>query len=131
MAAGYQGRFAELAPLILALLAQLASQKPLASAARLMLTEAQSFPDLARDWCGQVLSDALDLVAGLIAGAQERGEIRPGDPRAYAMSLVGPVLAAILWRGAFDPTGPAPIDLPALARQHADAVLHGMMAAPP
>lgn len=130
MAAGYRGRFAELAPLILALLARLAAEKPLASAARLLMAEAGNFPDLAREWCEQVLSGALDLVAELIAGAQARGEIRPGDARAYAMSLVGPVLAAVMWREAFVPIGAEPLDVAALARQHADAVLNGMLADP-
>jgi AcrR family transcriptional regulator len=127
MAAGYQGRFAELAPLILALLAKLAGAGPLPAASMMVIAEARSFPDLARDWCEKVVSAAVDLLAELIEGAQARGEIAPGDPRAYAMSLAGPLMAAMLWREAFTPIGARPFDLQALAEQHARTVLRGML----
>jgi AcrR family transcriptional regulator len=131
MAAGFTGRFADLAPPILALLAKLAASGPLPAAAKMVIGESRNFPDLARDWCDKVASAALDLTAELIAGAQARGEIRPGDPRAYAMSLIGPMLAAIIWRGALVPIGAEPIDVQALAEQHARTVMSGMLAVRP
>ena len=127
MAARYQGRFAELAPLILALLAKLAGPGPLPAAAKMVLAESRNFPDLAQAWCERVVSAAVDLVAEMIAGAQARGEIGPGDPRIHALSLVGPLMAAMLWREAFTPIGAAPFDLQALAEQHARTALRGML----
>jgi AcrR family transcriptional regulator len=130
MAARYHGRFAELAPLILALLASIAASGPLPAVARMMIGEARNFPDLAREWCEKVASPAIELTAELIAGAQARGEIRPGDPVAYAMSLVGPMLAAIVWGQAFTPIGARPLDVQLLAEQHARVALDGMLANP-
>ena len=130
MAAGYHGRFAELAPLLLALLAKIAASGPLPQVAKMLVGEARNFQDLARDWHREVIERAVDLTAELIAGAQSRGEIRPGDPRIYALSLIGPLLAAVVWREAFVPVGAPPIDLQALAAQHAGAILHGLLAAP-
>ncbi len=131
MTAGYHGRFAELVPLILALLARIAASGPLPAVAKMVIAESRNFPDLARDWCEQVASQALDLTAELIVGAQARGEIKPGDPQAYALSLIGPMLAAMVWREAFVPVGGQPIDLQRLAAQHARTVLGGMLAVRP
>jgi AcrR family transcriptional regulator len=131
MATRYHGRFAELAPLILALLARIVLSGPLPAVAKMVIGESRNFPDLARDWCEKVASPAIDLTAELIAGAQARGEIRPGDPRAYALSLVGPMLAAMVWREAFTPIGARPIDVQVLAEQHARVALDGMLAVRP
>ena len=72
-------------------------------------------------------SKALALIAGLIERAQARGEVRAGDPRLFAVSLVGPMLMGLLWREVFTPAGAAPIPLPELAAQHARTVLGGML----
>jgi hypothetical protein len=76
------------------------------------------------------VSPALDLLCGLIARAQARGEARPGEPRLMALSLVGPVLMGGLWREIMEPAGGAPLDLQALAAEHARTVLAGMRAYP-
>ena len=53
--------------------------------------------------------------------------MRPGDPRLYVLSLVGPLLTGVLWREVFVPVGAEPIDLKALLAQHAEVVLSGML----
>jgi AcrR family transcriptional regulator len=131
LAAGFHGRFAELTPLILALIARLAPSRSLGAAARLVIAEARTFPDLAQAWQEGVVSRALDLAARVIAAAQSRGEVRDGDARLYAVSLMGPLLMAAIWDEAFAPAGAEPIDLAALAAQHARTALRGMLADPP
>jgi hypothetical protein len=66
----------------------------------------------------------------LIERAQERGEVRPGDPRLFAFSLMGPMIIGALWTATLVPAGGQPIDLEALARQHCEAVLNGLLLMP-
>jgi hypothetical protein len=63
----------------------------------------------------------------MIAAAQERGEVRPGDPRFHAFTLMGPMLMGVLWRETLQPAGGAELDLKALATQHAETVLAGLL----
>ena len=54
------------------------------------------------------------------------GELRAGDARQYAVSLISPMLLAVIWRETFVPIGADPLDIPALARQHVALWLRGM-----
>jgi hypothetical protein len=94
----------------------------------MVIGESRNFPELARVWHDEVASKAIGAMAGLVARAQERGEVRAGDPRLYAFTLMGPMIIGALWMATLAPVGGEPIDLAALARQHADAVLSGMLA---
>jgi len=130
MASSFRGRFADLAPLILALVAKIADSSPLPAVVKIVIGESRNFPDLARVWHDQVVSRGLELLVGLITAAQARGEVRPGDPRLYAVSLMGPMLMSFIWREVFVPIGAEPIDSGALAAQHARTILHGLLAEP-
>ena len=59
--------------------------------------------------------------AQLVARAQTRGEVAPGDPRLYAFSLMGPMVMAMLFREVFGGVNADAPDLQALAAQHARA----------
>jgi len=63
----------------------------------------------------------------LIRRAQDRGEVRQGDARLMAFSLMGPMLMGVLWRETLQPAGGEPLDLTALARQHGETVLSGLL----
>ena len=67
------------------------------------------------------------MVAELIAQAQAKGEVRPGDPRLHAFTLMGPMLMGLLWRETLQPVGGAPLDIEELASQHAESVLAGLL----
>jgi AcrR family transcriptional regulator len=127
LAEGYQGRFADALPLVLGRLALAAEAAPLGGVAKMVIGESRNFPDLARVWHDTVASQGLALLAGMIGRAQDRGEVRPGDPRLMAVSVMGPMLVAILWREVFVPVGGDPIPLPALAAQHARTLLDGLL----
>lgn len=119
-----------LSDLIPVLLAQVAAngEGRLAPIMRLLITEARSFPDLARVWHDEVVSKVLALVTAAIERAQARGEIRAGDPRLHAFSIIGPMLAATLYRQIFGQADPLPPNLRALASQHAATVIAGLRA---
>ena len=93
----------------------------------MVVGEARNFPELARVWHDELVSQALGAMTTAIANAQARGEVKPGDPRAYALQVVSPLLVGVLWRETFVPVGAEPFDLPAVMRQHLETLLSGML----
>ena len=95
--------------------------------AKMVIGESRNFPELAKVWHDEVVTKVLGMLGALIRRAQERGEVRSGDPRLHAMSLMGAMLMGLLWHETLEPVGGEPIDLDALARQHAETVLGGLL----
>lgn len=119
--------FADVARMFLARFADVTSRAPVGAVAKMVIGESRNFPELAKVWHDQVASRALGMLTGLIAKGQERGEVREGDPRLHAFSLVGAMLMGVLWRETLQPVGGAPVDLKKLAEQHAETVLSGLL----
>ena len=109
------------------MMAQVAATTPLGGVIKMVIGEARNFPELAQVWHDRLIVPALGAVSAAIAAAQARGEIRPGDPRHYAVGLISPLLVGVIWRETFTPVGAEPFDLPALMEQHVDTVLRGMI----
>jgi AcrR family transcriptional regulator len=119
--------FAQAVRALLPGFAEIAATVPIGAMAKIVIGESRNFPGLAKTYYDLVVSQAVELIAGLIQKAQAKGEVRAGDPRLYALTLLGPLLMGLLWRETLEPAGGAPIDLDALAHQHAEAVLAGML----
>lgn len=119
--------FADIIRMFLPRFAAITSRVRVGAVAKMVIGESRNFPELAKVWHDEVVSRALGLIAGLIERAQAKGEVRPGDPRLHAFSLMGPMLMGILWRETLQPAGGAPLDLDALAKQHAETVLEGLL----
>ena len=119
--------FAQVSRMLLARAADVMSTSAIGPVAKMVIAESRNFPDLARIWHDAVVSRVLAVITGLIARAQARGEIRPGDPRFHALALIGPLLMGVLWREVLVPVGAEPLDLTALARQHIETALHGLL----
>ena len=119
--------FAQIVPMFLARLSSVAATMPLGSVVKMVIGESGNFPELARVWQEQVVSKALGIMVELIEKAQQKGEVRPGDPRFHAFTLMGPMLMGLMYREVLQPAGGAPIDIEALARQHSDTVLKGLL----
>jgi len=112
---------------LLARFAETAQRQPIGAVAKMVVGESRNFPELARVWHDEVASKALSAIAALIEKGQERGEVRSGDPRLYAFSLVGPMIMGALWQATLAPAGGKPLDLAQLARQHAETALDGLL----
>ena len=120
--------FADRLRLMLPRFADIVTRMPIGAVAKMVIGESRNFPELARVWHDKVVLTGIGLLGRMIAQAQTRGEVRPGDPRTHAFSIMGPVLVGVLWRETFTPIGGATIDLPAVARQHVETVLGGLLA---
>jgi AcrR family transcriptional regulator len=119
--------FADLIRMLLPRFAELVTTLPVGAVVKMVVGESRNFPELAKVWHDDVVLKAVTLIAGVIAAAQARGEVRPGDPRIHAFSVMGPMLIGVLWRETFTPVGGDPVDLPAIARQHVETVLGGLL----
>ena len=117
---------AELVPMLLAQAAAVIGEGRLPAMMRLLVAESRQFPDLARVWHDEVVSKVLGMLTLAIERAQARGEVKPGNARLYAFSIMGPMLASALFREVFRDTAPLP-DLRELAEQHARTVLDGLL----
>lgn len=126
---GAAGGDVALAKLIPALLGQVVARLPdsrVPAILRMVIADGRAFPDLAAIWHDEVVARVLGLLTGMIAAAQARGEVRPGDPRLHALSIVGPVVTGIVYNDVFAGRDPAGLDLAALAQQHARTILAGL-----
>lgn len=103
------------------------SQPELRRLARMVIAESGTFPELACHWHEAVVGPALAALSSAITQAQAAGRMRPGDPRLAALSIVGPLVTGMIWLEVMEPAGGAPLDLGALARQHADILLEGLL----
>jgi AcrR family transcriptional regulator len=119
--------FAQVVRMFLAGFAEREATLPIGAVAKMVIGESLNFPELARVWHDEVASKAIGALAAFIARAQQKGEVRPGDPRLYAFSLMGPMVVGALWRATLVPAGGQTVDISALAKQHADALLEGML----
>lgn len=109
-------------------MANVATSTSLPGVFKLVLSEAQAFPELARICHDQLLEPTLASLADVIAQAQARGEVRAGDPHLYGFQILAPLLATLTWRGTFVPVGGAAHDVEALLLQGVETFLEGALA---
>lgn len=127
LAETFPGSFAELIRLILPRAAEVLTASGAGRVVKMVVGESRNFPELARAWHDEVITPGLGALKRRIERAQAAGEVRAGDARYYAYSLMGPMLLGIVWREVMEPVGAEPVDLPALAAQHVEAVLAGLL----
>lgn len=98
----------------------------LGAVVKLVIGESRNFPELARVWHDEVVSRALAALIGALEKAQVRGEVRLGDPRVQAFSIMGPVLMGVIWQETFAPVGAPAMNLEGLIIQHRETILAGL-----
>jgi AcrR family transcriptional regulator len=125
--ASHPGPFPALLEAMVAAISTVIAQGPAGGVAKMVIGEARNFPELARVWHDELVSQALGALAGAVAAAQARGEVRAGDPRIYALQIIAPLFVGVIWRETFVPIGASGFDLEALAKQHAATLLSGLM----
>jgi AcrR family transcriptional regulator len=119
--------FADSARILLQRFAEMTLKVPVGPVAKMVIGESRNFPKLAKVWHDEVVTKALGAMTSLIEMAQARGEVRSGDPRLHTFTLMGPMLMGIIYRETLEPIGGQPLDLGALAGQHVETVLSGLL----
>ncbi len=94
---------------------------------KLILAEAERFPELAAFYNAEVLSPALALVGSVLRAGVASGEFRPeaADGAGLAPVLMAPAIMASIWQMMLGEER-AP-DLAAMRRAHVDLVLRGLL----
>lgn len=123
-------QFSEVVSVFLSGFAEREARLPIGAVAKIVIGESRNFPELARVWHDEVAAKAIAALAAFVERAQQRGEVRPGDPRLYAFSIIGPMVLGALWRTVMVPAGGVALEMDRLARQHAETVLQGLLTDP-
>ncbi|WP_454718226.1 TetR/AcrR family transcriptional regulator [Caulobacter segnis] len=118
--------FPDLLRLLFTRLADAVEASRLGAVAKLVIGESRNFPELARVWHDEVVSRALEALIKALEKAQVRGEVRIGDPRLQAFSIMGPVLMGVIWQETFTPVGAPAVDLRGLIIQHRETIVAGL-----
>lgn len=126
-ALGFPGPFEDLIRLMIPRVTEIANQSGVGKVVKMVIGESGNFPEIARVWHDDVIAKGIGILSQVIARAQERGEVRAGDPRQYALSIASPLLISVIFRETFVPVGAKPFDIPALMQQHIDTVLPGLL----
>jgi AcrR family transcriptional regulator len=126
MAEGHQGRVADLLRLLLMFMAGRMVGSRLPDIIKLIVAESRAHPEIGRFYLDNVIMQGLPLFEGLIRRGIAGGEFRPVDAALAVKSLIAPMLMAAIWRTVFEPLGATPLDIEALASQHADLVIRGL-----
>lgn len=111
---------------LLAMMARQVRQTRLPDIIKLIIGESRVHPEIGRAYLENVIGRALPLFQSLIERGIAAGEFRAVDTRLAVKSLVAPILLGALWKSVFEPIGAEPLDIEALARQHADIFLKGL-----
>ena len=98
----------------------------MASVAKVVIAESRAFPEIGRFYLKEVIGRGMPLMEGLIARGIAQGEFRKVDPGLTVRSMMGAMLLGGLWRTVFEPIGAEKLDVRALARHHADLMLHAL-----
>jgi AcrR family transcriptional regulator len=126
MLAAHRGPVAPLIPRILEFMASRIEETPMASVAKVVISESRAFPEIGRFYLKEVIGRGIPLMEGLIARGIAQGEFRKVDPGLTVRTMIGAMLLGGLWRTVFEPIGAEKLDVRALARHHADLMLHAL-----
>lgn len=127
MAAAHPGPLSDLLRGVTQHVAGIIGSTPVGGVAKMVISEAGNFPELAKVWHDELVAHAMGAMVIAIERAQARGEVRPGDPRIYALQVIAPLLMSVLWRETFVPVGAEPFEIPAVMAQHVETLLNGML----
>ena len=99
---------------------------PLGGISKLMFSEAQNFPDLARFYHAEVISRGHGLVQRLLERGIARGEFVAIDPELGTRLILAPLMQLLLWRHSFDVCDAHRLDPIGYLRQHLDMIMYGL-----
>jgi AcrR family transcriptional regulator len=127
-AAGFNGPSGELLRAILMKWWDQICATELAGITKLMMMEANTFPDLAAFYNEEVVARGNRLISQVLVRGIGRGEFRPVDPMVMTPVLVAPVMMLMMWTHSFMPTcDMPPIDPQAYMKTLIDVTLGGLM----
>jgi len=99
---------------------------------KLMISEAQNFPELARFYYAEVIQRGSKLFMQTIQRGIERGEFRPVDVDYTCRAMIAPLIMRAILEHSFLPcAGPEKFNVPAYFEHTLDLLLNGLRAGRP
>jgi AcrR family transcriptional regulator len=92
---------------------------------RIMITEGPRIPDIVEFYHANTVKVGKGMLTTVLKRGVERGEFRADLPVEQPIVVVGPAVAAAIWRMIFDPF--EPLDVEAFSAAHIDIVLKGLL----
>jgi AcrR family transcriptional regulator len=99
---------------------------PIGIIPKLIVTEANNFPDIARFYLENVVHRGFALVGRVLTRGIERGEFRKVDVPHTTFCVIAPVLLTALWRHSLGRFEPDALNPDALWRTHIELLLQGL-----
>ncbi|MBA5639130.1 TetR/AcrR family transcriptional regulator [Duganella sp. LX20W] len=99
----------------------------LAGITKLMMAEANNFPDLAQFYNEEVIERGNRLISSVLVRGVARGEFRPLDPDVMTPVLTAPVLMLMMWTHSFLPCDMSALDPQAYMAAFIDMALNGLL----
>lgn len=124
--AAHTGPVAPLMRMVLELLADRIRNSSLPKLIKLVISESRTQPEIGKLYLDNVVGAAMPIVQSLIERGIAGGEFRAVDAGLAVRCFVAPMLLAALWSTVFEPIGAPVVDVPALARLHADLIIRGL-----
>ncbi|HEU4845222.1 MAG TPA: TetR/AcrR family transcriptional regulator [Burkholderiaceae bacterium] len=100
----------------------------LAGITKLMMAEANNFPDLALFYNEEVIVRGNRLISSVLVRGVARGEFRPLDPEVMTPVLTAPVLMLMMWTHSFLPCDMSALDPQAYMEAFIGMALGGLLA---
>ena len=123
--ADYRGSAAELLIALLTRWQRDVGQTPLAGLYKLIIAEANNFPELARYYNDAVIARGRALLGEVLRHGIARGEFRTVDVESAIDAIIAPLLMLVVWR--FSPAHCGrEIDPEAMLRTHFELLMHGL-----
>jgi AcrR family transcriptional regulator len=94
---------------------------------KLIIAEAGNFPELARFYLDEVIARGRGAITAILRRGIRRGEFRRVDPDMAFLTVIAPVLIAMVWKLTFERHDGKPLDIAALARTHSTILLDGLL----
>ncbi len=105
---------------------RLVGETSLVGIPKLMMAEANNFPELARFYYEEVVTRGHRLMAGVIERGINAGEFRPVNVMIAAKLAMSPLMHAVIARKAFSACMPEGFDVGKYLDTHIDLYLHGI-----
>lgn len=95
---------------------------------RILITEGESFPELAEFYYENVIAEVLHLLAAIVERGIASGEFRDTLTPEHIRPMIAPVVMAAIWKMAFEKA--SPLNLEKFAAAHLDLLRHAVLADP-
>ncbi|QGX39726.1 TetR/AcrR family transcriptional regulator [Permianibacter aggregans] len=111
---------------LLAMLPKVLQRSSLPRLAKILIGDANHFPDMVRAYRERMIERGLKALTGLVERGNTNGEWQVANPALTARLIMAPALFAGIWQVVFQRPDEKPLDVDALFAQHAELLARAL-----